>query len=155
MPPPVRRQLTAAQARRRADVVRLRAEGLHWAEIGARLGISDVRAGQIYRDALRAWPAAEVDEHRAQLLREGDEAVQELRRIIADPTISARTKVEAIATWCRWSDRLGRLTGADAPARHALQVITADVIEAEIARLEDEQRRRELTTGVTLDEADL
>lgn len=141
MSPPRRRQLTVAGARRHAEVIRLRGEGLRWAEIGEQLGVSPQRAHRLFRDALAAIPAADVDAYRAQLLHEGDEAVQALRRIVADPSESGRTKVAAIEAWVRWSDRLGRLLGTDAPQRSAVEVITADMVDQEIERLEAEQAR--------------
>lgn len=135
MSAPRRRQLTATNAARRAEVVRLRALGHTWPEIAEQVGVSVRRAGQIFDDALADIPAPDVAAYRRQLLAEGDEAVQHLRRIVADPTESARTRVEALAVWFRWSERLGRLLGADAAVRSSVEVITIDVVDAEIKRL--------------------
>jgi hypothetical protein len=111
----------------------MRRARLTFAQIGDRLGITQQRAGQLYRDALADVPAQQVDEHRAEELELIDLAVNRLMSIAADPETSPRTRVEAWSAIRGWSERKAKLPGLDSPSKH--QVLTLDAIDAEIGRL--------------------
>jgi hypothetical protein len=111
----------------------MRRARLTFAQIGDRLGISQQRAGQIYRAALSDIPAQQVDEHRAEELELIDTAVNRLMSIAADPETSPRTRVEAWSAIRGWSERKSKLLGLDSPSKH--EVITLDAINAEIEKL--------------------
>jgi hypothetical protein len=128
-----RKRLTPASAARRVEVIKMRRARLTFAQIGDRLGISQQRAGQIYRAALSDIPAQQVDEHRAEELELIDTAVNRLMSIAADPETSPRTRVEAWSAIRGWSERKSKLLGLDSPSKH--DVITLDAINAEIEKL--------------------
>jgi hypothetical protein len=128
-----RKRLTPASAARRVEVIKMRRARLTFAQIGDRLGISQQRAGQIYRAALSDIPAQQVDEHRAEELELIDLAVNRLMSIAADPETSPRTRVEAWSAIRGWSERKSKLLGLDSPSKH--EVITLDAINAEIEKL--------------------
>ena len=128
-------RLTAAE--RRARVITLRRNRVSFEDIGRALGISKQRAHQIYVRALAEIPAGEISEHRAEELTLIDDAIRDLLRLARDHA-RPRTTVEAWNAIRGWSERKAKLLGLDAPSRKAIEVITSDVIEAEIARLEIE-----------------
>jgi hypothetical protein len=128
-----RKRLTPASAARRVEVIKMRRARLTFAQIGDRLGITQQRAGQLYRDALADVPAQQVDEHRAEELELIDLAVNRLMSIAADPETSPRTRVEAWSAIRGWSERKSKLLGLDSPSKH--EVITLDAINAEIEKL--------------------
>jgi len=107
-------------------------------EIGRELGISRQRAWRIYQAALRQIPAASVGDHRVEELALIDDATRDLLLVAKDPSNLLRYRIEAWNGVCRWAERKARLLGLDAPAKRAIEVITQDVVEAEIARLEAE-----------------
>lgn len=129
-------RITAAE--RRAQVVALRRRRATFADIGRALGISKQRAHQLYEQALAEIPAQQLSEHRAEELILIDDATRDLMRIARDEATSPRTAVEAWNAIKGWAERKARLLGLDAPARHRVDVITSDMIEQEIARLEAE-----------------
>lgn len=129
---PARRQLTPAQAERLAEVVSLRRQRLTQDEIARRLGISQQRVSQLYSQALAAFPAQQVDEHRAEELLLIDDAISDLLPVARDHD-RPRTAVEAWSAIRGWAERKAKLLGLDAPTRS--EVITIDAIDAEIARL--------------------
>lgn len=127
-------------AERRAEVVKLRRQRLTFDAIGKQLGITAQRAFQIYRAALAAVPAQQVDEHRAEELGLIDDAIRDLLDIALDHD-RPRTAVEAWGQIRGWAERKAKLLGLDAPTRH--EVVTLDVIDAEIARLTAELGKSE------------
>ena len=128
-------RLTVAE--RRARVIALRRNRVSFEDIGRALGISKQRAHQIYIKALAEIPAAEIGEHRAEELTLIDDAIRDLLRLARDHA-RPRTAVEAWNAIRGWSERKAKLLGLDAPSRKAIEVITTEMIEAEIARLEIE-----------------
>jgi Sigma-70, region 4 len=128
-------RVTAAE--RRAQVVALRRGRATFDQIGRALGISKQRAHELYKQALAEIPAAQVSEHRAEELMLIDDAIRNLMPIARDHT-RPRSAVEAWNAIRGWAERKARLLGLDAPRRQAIEVITSDVIAAEITRLEAE-----------------
>lgn len=128
-------RVTAAE--RRAQVVALRRGRATFDQIGGALGVSKQRAHELYTQALAEIPAAQVDEHRAEELLLIDDAIADLMVIARDHS-KPRTSVEAWNAIRGWADRKARLLGLDAPRRQAIEVITAELIEREITRLEAE-----------------
>lgn len=133
MPSP-RIRRTPAQAERLAEVVALRRQRLTQDEIARRMGISQQRVSQLYRQALAEVPASDVGEHRAEELMLIDDAIANLMPIARDHT-RARSAVEAWNAIRGWAERKARLLGLDAPARQRVEVITEDAIDAELERL--------------------
>ncbi|WP_226353779.1 hypothetical protein [Pseudonocardia sp. ICBG601] len=133
---------TPEQAARRARVVELRRARLSWFEIGDELGVSRQRARQLYDAALAEAPVAQVEEHRAEEQLLADDVTCELLALGRDPSIPARTRVEAYAVACRWAERKAQLLGLNAPATSRVQLITESDIDAEIARLTAELTQR-------------
>ena len=133
-------------AERMAEIVRLRRARVPQAEIARQLGISQQRVSQLYQRALREIPAGNLAEYRAEELDLIDTATRGLLRLAHDPAVSPRTRVEAWSVLRGWADRRARLLGLDAPAQARVQVITEDMVDAEIARLtaEIEQQERAL-----------
>jgi hypothetical protein len=131
-------RITAAE--RRAQVVALRRGRATFDQIGRALGISKQRAHELYRTALAEIPAQQVDEHRAEELILIDDAIASLM-IIARDHSRPRSAVEAWNAVRGWADRKARLLGLDAPRRQTVEVITSEMIETEIARLEAELGR--------------
>jgi hypothetical protein len=125
-----------SSAERRAQVVAMRRRRATFDDIGRALGISKQRAHQLYEQAITEIPAQQVDEHRAEELTLIDDAIRNLMVLARDPDTSSRTKVEAWNAIRGWAERKARLLGLDAPRRQAIEVITTDMIEEEIARLE-------------------
>jgi hypothetical protein len=135
------RKMTAAERdTQRAKVVQLRSVRLTFREIGQRLTppVSAQRAHDIYEAALIANPltAVQVDEHRLEALELADVAIRQLMAIGAEPAHSTRTRVEAWSSMRAWEEHRARITGVYAPTRR--EVLTIDVIDAQIAALEAE-----------------
>lgn len=138
-------------AERRAKVIEMRRARKTFDEIGTELGITRQRAFTIYREALAAIPAAQLDEHRAEELQQLDylssKAFEVLERrhvtvsngrVIylddeADPLEDDGPVLDAIKTLLRIQERKAKLLGLDAPARH--EVMTLDSLDAQIAEL--------------------
>ena len=125
---------TPAHAQRLAEVVALRRQRLTQDEIGRRLGISQQRVSQLYRQALAEVPAFHVEEHRAEEMVLIDDAIADLMPIARDHE-RPRSAVEAWNAIRGWAERKARLLGLDAPAQQRVTVITEDMIDAEIERL--------------------
>lgn len=129
------------QAERLAQVVALRRRRLTQDEIARRMGISQQRVSQLYRQALAEIPASQIEEHRAEELMLIDDAIADLMPIARDHD-RPRSAVEAWNAIRGWAERKARLLGLDAPTRNAIEVITSDMVDAEIARLEAELGKR-------------
>lgn len=117
----------AARVKRIVDMRRLR---MTFAEIGRREEISEQRAWMIYKQALRAIPAASLAEHRTEECTLIDDAIRNLLPLAMDRS-KPRTAVEAWNGIARWAERKAKLLGLDAP----LRVEVSDAVDAEIARL--------------------
>jgi hypothetical protein len=137
------RRRTPKSAARRARVIELRRARWYWSDIGADLGITAQGAQQLYQAAGGA-PVARLEEHRAEESDLTDRAVRELLALAGASEVSPRARIDAWAVIRSWSERRCKLLGLDAPAKVAT-VITEDMIDAEIARLQVEIEAR--TTG--------
>jgi hypothetical protein len=130
------------EAQRRAEMMRLRAEGLTLAQIGEQMGITaDAVQGVIDR-ALRSMVKAPADELRALELARCDELMTEAMAIVRAPMQTVRSgdpvqdpescavvvevvadaapKLAAINTVLRVMERRARLLGLDMPTKTAL-----------------------------------
>jgi hypothetical protein len=137
-------QLTRAEThQRRGRVVELRRQAVTWDAIAAELDVSIPRACQIYDDALKAYPRAQVGQHRHEELEMVDYATRKLRAIIEsdgeDPAtgkaVSARTRIEALSALRAWREHRSKLTGVYAPTRAQVDIITRDSLTEEMQRL--------------------
>lgn len=103
-------------AERRARVIELRRGGLTFAEIGHECGFSTQRAHEVYLEALKAIPAREVDQYRAEALDIIHAAIEDLLPIARNHT-QPRTSVEAWSQLRAWVERLAKTIGFDASAK--------------------------------------
>jgi hypothetical protein len=103
-------------AERRARVIELRRRGLTFAEIGRECGFSVQRAHEIYLEALKAIPAREVDQYRAEALELAHAAIERLLEIATDGR-QPRTSVEAWNSIRAWSERIAKTVGSDASSK--------------------------------------
>jgi hypothetical protein len=125
------------------QIVQMRRAHLGQDQIAAKLGISQQRVSQLYRQALAEIPAQDIEEHRTEELRLIDDAIRGLLRIIHNPGTTPRTAVEAWNSVRGWADRKARLLGLDAPSRSRVEVITEADIDTEWARLQAENNQIE------------
>lgn len=134
-----RRMTAAERAAQQATVVQYRSARMSFAAIGQRLTppVTGQRAHQIYEAALADHPstAIQVDEHRLEALELADVAIRQLMSIGASAD-SLRTRVEAWSSVRAWEEHRAKITGVYAPTRR--EVLTIDVIDAQIAALEAE-----------------
>ena len=118
---------------KRARVLELRRQRWTFVDIAEELGLSRQRAQQLYDSALAEFPAANLEEHRAEELVLIDDATRHLMTIAKDQKASHHARIEAWNSIRGWAERKARLLGLDAPERH--EVITVAQIDREIARL--------------------
>jgi hypothetical protein len=151
MPRPTSPRIDAAE--RDAKALELRKDGLTYTQIAERLGISRSTAHKHVTRGLhrtRQEPADELRRLEAERLNQlWAEAMAVLRRrhvlvqsgkVVKDddgqPITDDGPLLQATTTLLRVMERRARLLGLDAPARH--EVLTLDVIDAEIRRLEEQ-----------------
>jgi hypothetical protein len=139
---PHNRGLTLTDAERRARVVELRSRRWTFEMIGTELDITGQRAGQLYRAALAAIPARNVDEHRAEASEMCDQAIRELLSIAKDPKAGLRHKIDSWHCIRSWEEHRARILGTNAPIR--TEVMTLSNIDQQIAELEAELERTTL-----------
>jgi hypothetical protein len=137
---PHHRGMTATDADRRAQVVELRGEGLTFSAIGRELGITDVRAGQLYKKALASRVDLSVDEHRVEQSELIAEGIRELRAIANGPKAGLRYKIDSWLAIVRFLERAAKLHGTDAPTK--TEILTLGGIDQQIAELELELGRK-------------
>lgn len=125
------RRIQAAEKRRRA--LQMRKGGATYEQIAAQVGYaSKATAYKAVRDELRALPADDAGELRT------------LERSRLDALLTAawskamRGDLWAVDRCLRIMERRAALEGLDAPQVQRVEVITRDVIEAEIERLSRE-----------------
>lgn len=135
---PTHRLNAEEAADRKARIVELRRARRPWDTIGSEFGISGVRAYQLYQQAIQERPNLQVDEHRAEETELIDLAVRRLMAIAVNPQVSPRTQVEAWSSLRGWSEHKTRMLGLNAAVLSRVEVITEDVVDAEIRRLEAE-----------------
>jgi hypothetical protein len=116
--------------------VELRAKRWSFAEIGAEVGLTGQRCGQLYRQTLTEIPLRNVDEHRVEAGELADQAVRNLLTIAMDVRAGLRNRIDAWLAVARWEEHRARLLGTNAPLR--TEIMTLGGIDAEIARLEIE-----------------
>jgi hypothetical protein len=121
---------------KRAKVVELRARRWSFSEIGAELGLTGQRCGQLYREALAAIPLHNVDEHRAESIELSDRMVKNLLVITEDPRITARGRIDASAVIRAWEEHKAKTCGTYAPTR--TEIMTISTLDQQIMQLEAE-----------------
>jgi hypothetical protein len=136
----------AAIHRRERDLecVRLRAQGLRWDAIAARLGYSHAsHAHRRFSIMMASIPAEDVAEARKLEVERLDAALCAIwEKVVAG-------NLWAIDRLLKISEQRCKLLGLNAPDRQV--VITQEMVEAEIHRLE-EMRVRAIVTGVPVPE---
>ena len=135
---PASRAQQAATAERRSKAVAMRLAGLDFQTIADRLGYAS--RGAAPTDITRALEQNVAEMHRnADVLRQ--EELDRLNRLQAGAWAAAAAgDVKAIQAVLGIIDRRCKLLGLDAPVRH--EVVTLDVVDAEIRRLSAELGER-------------
>jgi Homeodomain-like domain len=151
-----RAEIRATARQREARAVQLRTAGATYQQIGDRLGCSESRAWRIVQRALDRMVREPADQLRQLELARLDqlwiEATKVLHRshitvsngrVALDPRTGQPLEddgpvLQAIDRLLKIMERRARLLGLDAPTR--VNVITEDMLDAEIARLEAELR---------------
>lgn len=133
------RQRTAASMQRDAEAYQLHLSGLTYQQI------ADQNGWQTRGAALKAVRRAIADTYRlphAEAVTVEQDRLDMLTctfaGLAADPGQDARTIITAGLALLRVSESRRRLLGLDAPARQRVEVITEDMVDAEIRRLEDQ-----------------
>jgi hypothetical protein len=153
-----RAEIRVSARLREARALALRAAGASYRQIGQALGCSENRALRITQRALDRMVREPADQVRQLELARLDqmwvEATKILRRqhLVAsggkvvvhpdtrEPLEDDAPVLQAIDRLLRIQERRARLLGLDAPAQTRVTVLSEDVIDAEIARLEAELR---------------
>lgn len=151
---------TLEDAQHDAEAVGLRNSGFTYRQIAAAQGINTATAHRRVKRALAAVPSEAVHEMRriegerlddlwkiAWREATRDHLFVQSGKIVRDengePLIDHAAKLQAVRTCVALSERRARLEGLDAPVRIRHEVITEDVLDAEIARLAAELAERE------------
>ena len=114
------------------EAARLRASGLTYQQIADR---TQTDKGTAYRRVQRAIAAVPVEELRQIELERLDLM---LAKVMEKATSTEKGFLFAVDRALAISERRARLLGLDAPTRQTVTVITQDVLDAEIQRLEAE-----------------
>jgi hypothetical protein len=157
---------TIDQARVDTEAAELRAQRLTYPQIAAKQGCSVSTAYQRVRRAIASVPYEAVEELRRVELESLDELEQRVRevlvrahvkidhgRVIRDedtgaPMLDDAPVLAAAQQLLRIKDMRAKLTGAYAPTKSAVTVITEDAVDAAIRDLESELASRDRgTTG--------
>ena len=145
--------------RRDAEAAKLRVRGHTYQHIADQLGFASPGGAH---DAVSRSLAESVrlpfEQQRELALNQLDQLACEAWRIVQDPhcvvsagkvmtvagtpVLDPRPVLEALAVLVRIEERKARLLGLDAPRKTAVGVITEDVVDAEIARLQGELEGR-------------
>lgn len=125
-----------ASARQAAEVMRLRRQGVTFEAIGGHLGVTRQRAHKIYTDALKAIPAQEVAEYRAEQAERLDEMLRRAYEVLERKHITVSNgkviyldgapmeddapTLLAIKTVLAIEERRARLFGLDTPVKQQI-----------------------------------
>lgn len=147
---------TVEMAERNAEAARLHATGWSYTRLAERYKVSKRHAIRMVQDALAeagradrehalALELAKLDGYEATLLEvlARHHIVVSNGRVMTDPRsqdllLDDGPVMAAVAGLLRLSERRAKMLGLDAPARQTVTVVTEDVIDAEIARLQAE-----------------
>jgi hypothetical protein len=135
-----RPRLTIEGAQKRARIVQLRNQRWSFSEIGADVGLTPQRCGQLYAQALAMIPAKSIDEHRIEAGTLCDQAVKDLLTIATDVKTGLRHRIDS---WCAikvWEEHRARILGTNAPMK--TEILTLSSIDEQIAALEVELNER-------------
>jgi hypothetical protein len=137
----VGKRRTDEQVARLGRVLELKREGATFDEIGVDLGISRQRAHQLYNEATLTVPAEQTEAARSRSEVLADAAIEDLTSIATDPGNSARERIAAWDSVCRWDQRRARIRGTDMPSRVRAELAVAEVEEtlAQRAAVSSEQ----------------
>jgi len=139
-------------AKRDARIVELRSQRVPFREIAAELGVSHVRVQQLWKRILQEIPAAHLDEYRQEAAELADDATRRLLEICDDPTASHSTKIRALEVMVKWSERLARLRGEDAPVRRELEITDTTGMEYQLrATIAEGERELRAARALTVD----
>lgn len=138
-------------AKRDARIVELRAQRVPFREIAEELNISHVRVQQLWAKILERIPAAHLDRYRQEAAELADDATRRLIEICDDPTASHSTKIRALEVMVKWSERLARLRGEDAPVRREIEVHDTTGWEYQLrASIEENDRVERAANALTV-----
>lgn len=137
------------QAETDAEAARLRSTGLSYPALAKRLGCSQSTAYDRVQRAIAAAPreageaARALEESRLDVLWEvAWQIAHGTYRAVSQGKVldefDATINLQAIDRLIKIQERRAKLRGLDAPTRKIVEVITEDVIDAELRRLESE-----------------
>ncbi|MGW6502952.1 sigma factor-like helix-turn-helix DNA-binding protein [Nonomuraea angiospora] len=112
---------------RKAEIVRLRRQGVEFAEIGERFGVSKQRAHQIYTQALKEIPAHEVTELRTEQAERLDDMLRRAYEVLGRRHLTVSGGSVVI------DDRTGTPVYDDGPTLAAIKTVL--LIEDQRAKL--------------------
>ena len=151
---------TKASARRLPEVIAREQQVIAWvgecvpfAEIAARMGVTDRRVRQIYARGQKRFPAANVEQHRAAQLERIHTAIHELFELARNPKASFTARALLYNTIKAWSDREAKLMGLDMPTRSEVSVLTESTVDTAIRELQKElalQEQQARQAGIAL-----
>lgn len=141
------RQLPAV-IEREQQIIEWRSQGVSFVEIGRRLGVSGIRARQVFDRGLTRIPAAKVHEYRVAQLAEIDVLKQKLWEVIDNPNTSGRTVAESVSVWVRLMERGAKVMGSDKPVRNEHVIFSPEQVAAEIRRLQADNLLRAQEAGL-------
>ena len=104
-------------AERRERVMEMRRRSMTFASIGKELGVSAPRAYQIFQEALKEVPAAQVREHRTEQIELIETEIAGLMEAAKEST-SISDIVNVSNSIRKWLERKARLLGLDMPVVH-------------------------------------
>lgn len=145
-----RRERSIFTAEKDAHAARLRAQGCTYPQIAAELGCAVSTAYTAVQRAIAAVPVESVGELRQVECARLDAVIARLWDVVVadhpyisngrrfDDVQDAGPVISALAGIVRASESKRKLLGLDAQPRQTVTVITEDVIDAELARLEAE-----------------
>ena len=128
----------AQTAERRRRNIELRLAGATFEAIAVELGYSSRHEACVDLGRALRQRAAELHEVAGQMLEVELARLDRMQLALWPKVLAGDTR--AATTVLRIMEQRSRLLGLDAPIKH--EVVTVDVLDAEIARLEAEQRRR-------------
>lgn len=130
--------------------VQMRKAGHDWESICATLGYYDhSHASRRLMGFLKETVREDVDELRELEMQRLDEKILQLEDIILQGGNGA---ARAIEIWNKLSERRSKLMGLDRPEKKEVTVLTADTMDAAIAKLNTEMEMKAREAGVNLAE---
>lgn len=137
------RKRTFEQVQRDAAFAALRRDGLTYPQIAAEKRCAVSTAFEAVQRAIADVPAEAVTQLRQIESDRLNAIIADLWPIARNSDIDAAQRIAAYREIRQASESLRRMFGLDAPTKQTITIISEDVVDAEIRRLEDEMAARE------------